>query len=442
MNQTHRLTITDMNENGDGFARLDSLAVFTPGLVPGDTADVEITESRKNYAVGRCVRLAEASEHRIPPVCPSFGRCGGCTLCHVSYDFENSVKRNSVKAALRRAKLPYDLVEPTRSTPARTAYRNKIGLHYDAASRTFGYYARESYDILPFDGCLLCGGDMNEIVRFTNAHPGLLAPLHPTDLFLRRSHDGRVTVSVYGNPGDIAPYRAAVTAEYPAVGDVLLVTEGGNSGEKYVTEAYMGVEMRISSEVFRQVNHDAAEILMELVRDFAGEVPFSYAADLYCGSGAFGLVLAKTFPSARFFGLEIDRDAIRAAKANAERNGLTNIRFVCADAAAFDGRIPDGDGGFYPPELVVVDPPRAGLSEKMREGLIKLAPERLAYVSCNPQTMARDLAELVRGGYAVRRVTPVNMFPMTRHCECVVLLSREKVDEYARSTVHTKDLKG
>ncbi len=428
MNQTHRLTITDMNENGDGFARLDRLAVFIPDLVPGDTADVEITESRKNYAVGRAVNLLIPSEHRVPPVCPSFGHCGGCSLCHVTYDFENTVKQNSVKSALRRAKLPYDLVEPTRSTPARTGYRNKIGLHYDASSRTFGYHARESNDVLPFDGCLLCGDDMNDIVRFTNAHPDLLEPLRPTDLFLRRSHDGKITVSVYGTSGDITPYRTAVTAETPAVGDVLLVTEAGKTGENTVTEEYMGVKMRISSEVFRQVNHDGAEILMELVREFAAEVPFTYAADLYCGSGAFGLVLAKTFPSARFFGLEIDRDAIRAAKANAVLNGLANITFVCADAATFDGRIPDGEGGFYPPELVVVDPPRAGLSEKMREGLVKLAPERLAYVSCNPQTMARDLAELVRGGYRMERVTPVNMFPMTRHCETVVLLSREKVE--------------
>ena len=186
--------------------------------------------------------------------------------------------------------------------------------------------------------------------------------------------------------------------------------------------------MRFASEVFRQVNHDAAEILMELVCDFAAEEPFSYAADLYCGSGAFGLVLAKRFPHARFFGLEIDRDAIRAAKAHADANGLTNIEFVCSDAASFDGRIPAGDGSFYPPELVVVDPPRAGLSDKMRAGLVKLSPKRLAYVSCNPQTMARDLAELVRGGYELERVTPVNMFPMTKHVECVVCLCREKID--------------
>lgn len=424
MNQIHRLTITDMNENGDGFARLERLAVFIPNLVPGDIADVEIIESRKNYVLGRTVNLLTPSEHRIPPVCPSFGSCGGCSLCHVTYDFENFVKQNSVKSALRRAKLPYNLVEPTRFTPARTGYRNKIGLHYDASTRTFGYHARESNDVLPFRGCLLCDEDMNDIVRFTNAHPDLLEPLRPTDLFLRRSHDGKITVSVYGKSGGIAPYRTAVTAANPAVGDVLLITEQGNLAEKNVTEEYMGVKMRISSEVFRQVNHDGAEILMELVRDFAAETPFTYAADLYCGSGAFGLVLAKTFPDAHFFGLEIDRDAIRAAKANAEENGLKNITFVCADAATFDGRIPDGEGGFYPPELVIVDPPRAGLSEKMRKGLEKLAPERLAYVSCNPQTMARDLAELVRGGYEIKRVTPVNMFPMTKHVETVVTLTR------------------
>lgn len=428
--RAYRLTITDTNENGDGFARIDRMAVFTPGLVTGDIADITITESRKNYAVGQCTALVTPSEHRIEPVCASFGTCGGCTLCHVTYEFENIVKQNCVKSALRRMKLPHESleVEPTRFTLARTGYRNKIGLHYDKNARSFGYYARDSYEILPFDGCKLCGDTMNKIVAFTNEHISLLEPLNPTDLFLRRSHDESITVSVYGSgkPDTLTPYRTALMQKFPEVGDVLLVAENGNPSQKYVTEDYMGVTMRISSEVFRQVNHDAAEILMELVCDFAEEKPFSYAADLYCGSGAFGLVLAKRFPHARFFGLEIDRDAIRAAKANAERNGLTNIEFVCADAASFNGKIPAGDGTFYPPELVIVDPPRAGLSDKMREGLVKLAPERLAYVSCNPQTMARDLAELVRGGYVIERVTPVNMFPMTKHCECVVRMTRKQ----------------
>ncbi len=424
--QKYSLTITDMNENGDGFARLDRMAVFIPGLVTGDTADVTLTESRKNYAVGRCDTLSAPSGYRIPPECPAFGTCGGCTLGHVTYEFENTVKQNCVKSALRRMKLPFDLVEPTRFLPARTGYRNKIGLHYDKNARRFGYVARDSQEILPFDSCLLCGNRMNDIVRFTNENVRLFGSLTPDELFLRRSHDGKITVSVYTSSknADIAPYRSALTEAFPEVSEVLLITETGTSAEASVTEEYFGVTMRFASEVFRQVNHDAAEILMRLVCDFASEQPFSYAADLYCGSGAFGLVLAKRFPQARFFGLEIDRDAIRAAKANAEANGLSNISFVCADAAAFDGKIPVGDGTFCPPEFVVVDPPRAGLSDKMRDGLIRLAPERLAYVSCNPQTMARDLAELVHGGYELLRVTPVNMFPMTKHCECVAILTR------------------
>jgi len=442
MNEIHRLTISDMNENGEGFARIDRMAVFVPGLVTGDTADVALTETKKNYAVGACMELIAPSEYRIEPECPAFGNCGGCSLCHVAYEFENTVKQNCVKAALRRMKLPYELVEPTRFTPARTGYRNKIGLHYDRGTHAFGYVARDSCTVLPFDRCLLCGDAMNEIVCFTNDNIRLLEHLQPEELFLRRSHDGTVTVSVYtgAKHADVSSFRTALKTAFPEVTDVLCVSGENGGADAAVTEEYMGVTMRFASEVFRQVNHEAAEILMELVCSFAEEQPFTYAADLYCGSGAFGLVMAKRFPHAHFFGLEIDRDAIRAAKANAERNGLTNISFVCADAASFNGKIPSGDGRSFPPELVIVDPPRAGLSEKMRTGLIKLAPERLAYVSCNPQTMARDLAELVRGGYELLRVTPVNMFPMTKHVECVVCLSRKKTDDYVRISVHTKDL--
>jgi len=442
MNEIHRLTISDMNENGEGFARIDRMAVFVPGLVTGDTADVTITETKKNYAVGACAELIEPSEYRIEPECPAFGNCGGCSLCHVSYEFENTVKQNCVKAALRRMKLPYELVGPTRFTPARTGYRNKIGLHYDRAARAFGYVARDSRTVLPFERCLLCGDTMNKIVRFTNDHISLLEHLQPEELFLRRSHDGAVTVSVYTGEkhADILPFRTALTTAFPEVSDVLCVSDENGGADAAVTEEYMGVTMRFASEVFRQVNHDAAEILMELVCAFAEEQPFTYAADLYCGSGAFGLVMAKRFPHAHFFGLEIDRDAIRAAKANAERNGLTNISFVCADAATFNGKIPAGDGKSFPPELVVVDPPRAGLSDKMRAGLIRLAPERLAYVSCNPQTMARDLAELVNGGYELLRVTPVNMFPMTKHVETVVCLSRKDVRGRIKSDVNAAEL--
>lgn len=424
--ENHRVTITDVNENGEGFARIGRMAVFIPGLVTGDIADIAITETRKNYAVGKCINLISESEHRTAPICSDFGVCGGCTLCHVTYEFENQIKQNCVKSALRRAGLSYDCVEPTRFVPNRTEYRNKIGLHYDKEIGAFGYRVSGSTKVLPFTHCFLCTDIMNEIVRFANSRAYLLNVLSPSELYVRRSHDGTITVSVYGSEdgGDISPFRTALVDEFSVIRDVLLFSDGSDTESSAVTEDYLGVSMSFSSETFRQVNHDAAEILMKLVCDFAAEKPFSYAADLYCGSGAFGLVLAKNFPNARFFGLEIDRDAIVAARANAVRNKLSNISFVCADSATFDGKIPDGNGSFYPPELVVADPPRAGLSEKMRVGLLNLAPERLAYVSCNPQTMARDLSYLVRGGYVIERVIPVNMFPMTRHVECVVLMTK------------------
>lgn len=423
--QKHRLAITDTNENGDGFARLDRMAVFIPGLVSGDVADVTITDTRKNYAIGRCDRLLDRSVHRIAPVCADFGSCGGCTLCHVTYEYENAVKYGCVRSALRRVGLSPDVVREVCSTSARTGYRNKIGLHYDSSARAFGYNARSSHEVLPFTYCHLCTEEMNELVRYVNDHIDTVAPLSPTELFVRLSSDGGITVSLYtsSTDGPIEPFRALLTKRFEAVRDVVRIS-GENGGSASVTEEYLGVSMRFSSESFRQVNRDAVELLMNKVCDFAAEQTFSYAADLYCGSGAFGLVLAKRFPDAHFFGVELDRAAIEAARANAERNGLSNISFVCADAASFDGRIPDGRGGSYPPELVVVDPPRAGLSDGMRDGLLRLAPKRLVYVSCNPQTMARDLAHLVRGGYTLLSAEPVNMFPMTRHVECVCTLTR------------------
>jgi len=408
----YTIDITDVNENGAGFGRIEGMAVFVPGLLAGEKAEIRITSLAKNYAMGECVRRMSDSPDRIPPVCPSAEQCGGCTLAHVTFEAENRIKQNSVKSAFRRAGLPYDMVEETVHGTNRTGYRNKLGVHLGESG--FGLCRSETNEVLPFTGCAICPEVMSGIVKFVNNQ----SPLTDTadELILRTVSDGGVTVSLNG---EVSALKPMLMQEFPCIRDVLEIRDGRTGG--VIRDEICGIRMEFSTEAFRQVNSEAFALLLDLVHGMADEKSFRCGADLYCGSGIIGLTLAKRFPDAQFYGIEINADAIRDAKKNAAANGIENIRFFCGDAASFREKIPKQEL----PQMVVVDPPRAGLSDSMKKGLLALMPDTVIYVSCNPQTLARDVKSL-SGEYTVKRVVPVNMFPMTKHCECVVMMERRK----------------
>ena len=413
-----RLYIEDMNERGIGLGKVDGAVVFVPDTVKGDLANVRITACEKNYCTGECVEILEYSANRTSSLCNAHD-CGGCTLSRVSYELENEIKKNTVKNAFRRAGLDYSLIEDTVYHEDRFGYRNKLTVHYSDKSRAFGLYAEKTNDVIPFSGCAICSDVMNDVVKFTNTNISLIEYAAPTSHCIRTSSIGEVCVSLYCNKKcDIQKYVFSLASAIPAVSGVNVITNGKGGG--FITDEIMGIDMRFSSEAFRQVNTNAFEKLLDIVHSIANNTQFNCGADLYCGSGIIGLTLAKKFSDKKFYGIEINSDAVRDAKFNAEANGLNNIKFFCGDSASFIQKI--GKGKL--PEFIVVDPPRAGLSKEMRKGLIELSPEKIVYVSCNPQTMARDISALKQSGYEIKRAVPVNMFPMTSHCECVVCLEK------------------
>ena len=417
--ETYTADFFDLNENGAGITRIDGMVVFVQGVLPGERAKIAITERRKNYALGECLSVVMESPHRIAPRGPDEAACGGCSLGWVDFEEENRIKANTVRSALRRAGLGDTPVEETVFAGDRCGYRNKMTVHFDPESGVFGYCRQETNEVLPFRGCALCPPLFSDIVGFLNTSPGLVKPLLPAELAIRSSSDG-VTVSLSAQRRDedaVHRIRSSLTDRFPPVKQILVNTPDRRETAE-LPDRVAGLEMRYSSEAFRQVNTAAFERLLALVREAAEQTSFHTAADLYCGSGVIGLSLAKAFPKAKFYGIEINPDGVEDAKKNAARNGIGNIRFFCGDAVLFRQRFP------LSPDLVTVDPPRAGLSPSMRRELLALAPKTVIYVSCNPQTLARDLAELVQKGYAIRRVTPVNMFPMTKHCETVAILAQ------------------
>lgn len=421
-NSICRVNIIDTNENAVGIAKIDGAVVFVPGLVKGDTADVRIVSVKKNYAVAECVSTVSASEHRIAPVCPHAGECGGCTLSHVTYEHENEIKRNTVRSALRRLKMPHEAVDATVFSPSRTRYRNKITLHYSREAGAFGLYREKTNDVIPCTGCMLCTDRVNEVIGFINENVHMVRRYSPTSLEVRVSTKGEITVSLHSDAKNDTVFKNALCERFPEITGVIFcsATSCDESTRHYSRDRIMGLDLIFSTDGFRQVNDLVFEKMIEIVTEFAAECEFETAFDLYCGSGVIGLFLARHFKDAKFYGIEINPESIKDAKANAEKNGIDNIEFYCEDAAELRSKLSAAEL----PELVVVDPPRAGLSDMMRRELLALSPERIVYVSCNPQTLARDLADITAHGYEIGRVVPLNMFPMTKHVETIVCLKR------------------
>ncbi|MGN1408840.1 MAG: 23S rRNA (uracil(1939)-C(5))-methyltransferase RlmD [Eubacteriales bacterium] len=423
INDIYTAEIIGTNENGIGITKIDSAVVFVAGAVEKDTAKIRIITREKNYMTAELLEIISPSPYRITDKCPDSASCGGCTLGHISYDYENQIKKNTVSSALRRAGLNYNIVSDTLSSDVREGYRNKISLHYSEGG--FGYFKRKTNAAISFGNCLLCPKRYNEIVNFINRQLPIIEKCNPVELKIRGSRADKITVSIYTEKSVSeslsANVKNALTERFPDIENVNLFSDNDkNKYCSYIYDRIGDIDMRFTSEAFRQVNTPVFERLLDFVCSLASQKNFSYGIDLYCGSGIIGLTLAKMFTESKFWGVEINRDAVNDARFNAENNNIKNIDFFAGDAADFRKKLPNN----VKPELITLDPPRAGLSKKMRSDLVDFSPERIIYISCNPQTMARDIHELSDNGYDLCEVLPVNMFPRTSHVETVCLVSK------------------
>ena len=455
-----RLTIADDTAEGKGIARSESMVCFVDGAVAGDVCEAEITEVRKNCAVCKMVALQQKSPDRVEPDCPVYDRCGGCTLRHVNARHALACKQKSVSQALRRVGLGAETVAETIATPE-TPCRNKAIFHFSPpdreGGRELGYYAGESHTVLPGTiNCVLLPPQFRKIAAFTrtygSAHPAFFREdLHA--LYLRQNRCGKtlVTITTGGAmacPACFADFADALCQTFSdTIVGVLHATDPAGeangrgdvrrfarpqyttlAGDGYLTDDFLGLRFHISPDGFFQVHHDGAAVLADEVLSRAHTVldgkTDARIVDLYCGSGFFALLLAKAFPHFSVTGIELNADAIRDAKQNARDVGIGNVRFTQSDAYTAFSQFADTER----PTLVVVDPPRAGLGEKMCRILANAGVAHIIYISCNPITLARDLRQFADTGYKIATIQPVDMFPRSGHVETVVLLSKGEVD--------------
>ena len=426
---TLTLTCTDTTILSSGVARIDGAVVFTDGAVEGDTVLVTITDVKKNFAKAKLSELISQSKYRRIPDCPVFEKCGGCSFRHIDYEYEKQVKKRAVEAAFRRASLSAVPVRDIISAGC-DRYRNKAVLHYDSDG-SLGYYeASSKSSVFPIDyDCKLHPEFYAKILAFVF---DFFAdkPQKPTYIYIRSSKDKSV-VTVGTENGritdELKAFASAISHEDFSPDGIF--AGSGNSpedgelryiyGNRSLCFEFCGLSVNVSPSSFFQVNLKAAEMLAYKVIEYAKPQRGDLIADLYCGTGILGMAIAKNTPDAKIIGVEINDDAVKNAKENAVVNGLHNISFFTGDSKDFASHL--GNGSLA---VAVIDPPRKGCSPETLEELVRLSPERIVYVSCNPATLARDLSVLAASGYSALEATPVDMFPKTGHVETVVLLSK------------------
>jgi 23S rRNA (uracil1939-C5)-methyltransferase len=437
------LRVDSLAYGGAGVARADGYVVFVRDAVPGDRVRARITKRKRAYAEARAVELIEPSPERIPPVADH----PGAPWQVLPYERQLEVKAEQVADALKRiGHLEGFELEPIVPAVAQWRYRNKLEYSFgtaDDGSLVCGFHAPGSWErIVHVEDCLLASERGNAARRaaleWCRAH-GLRAYDRRAQEGLLRNlvvREGRRTgelqvrlvtsderVSLDGFPeavgADSVMWTRAADVGETTLGGASEVLHGTEAIDEELTVAGSDLRFRLSAEAFFQTNTEMAERLYGTAVEFAGLQGWERVYDLFCGIGTIGLALAPR--AGEVWGLEIVEEAIADAISNARRNEIANARFFAGDVRLALRELAEEAGR---PDVLVVDPPRAGLSAKIVRRIVETAPKRIVYVSCNPTTLAPNAAQLVEAGWQLKRVRPVDMFPQTPHIECVALLER------------------
>lgn len=418
---------------GRGVARPGGYVVFVAGALPGDRVRAEITKAKRRFAEARVVDLLRPSPERLPDRCFHGGEpCPGAPWQGLAYERQLRHKHEQVGEALRRLG-GLDGFGLEQIEPAADAWRYRNKLEYSFGERegeaVLGYHARGRWDlIVDVEDCLLAserGNAARNEVREWARREGIPAyDLRAREGVLRNlvvregRRTGHIQTRLVTSPARFArpPVDLHTVIEGPAGG-----TDGptGALGAERLSEELGGLRFEVSHTAFFQTNTEMAERLYAIAAEYAGLSGTERVFDLYCGVGTIGLTMAAR--AGEVWGLEVVPEAIADAERNAELNGIENARFLAADARAGVRPLLERAGS---PDVVVVDPPRAGLSRTIVRRVIECGAKRIVYVSCNPSTLAPNAAQLTEAGYRLRRVRPVDMFPQTPHIECVALLEK------------------
>ncbi len=454
-NDIVELDIFDLNNLGYGVGRLpDGRVVFVPGTVSGDRALAKLIKINAKYCVARLERIVEPSPHRpSEPFCRAPESCGGCVYRNVSYEHELELKKESVRAAFAKAGLRDTVIDPVRSTGLTKGYRNKAQypVFNTKNGLSAGFYAAKTHRPVSGNDCALQPPIFSEIVEFicryaekngVAAYDELTGSGLFRHIYIREAiGSGEIMVCPilrHESQAFGTEFARLLTEKFPQVKSVMLNFNRKNTnvvtgeeyvclaGHPYIEDKLLGLTFRVAPAAFWQVNHDGAELLYSIAAERAGLTGDETLLDLYCGTGSIGLTMAKN--AKRLIGIEIVPDAVECARLNAALNGIENAEFYCGDASDARGLIASAErasGVRFDADVAIIDPPRKGTTPELIGYIAERGIERVVYVSCAADTLARDCAEFAKYGYKIDgSVTPVDMFPRTGHCESIVVMSK------------------
>ena len=444
-NQVYEAVVTDYTAQGQGVAHVEGIAVFVPNAIAGERYHIRIEKVGKNWAAGKIVEILEKSPHRVQRACPISASCGGCDFWHMDYAEETRLKAERVRSALNRIGGENLTEMPILYAPTVFGYRNKA--QYPVASKKgrvyAGFFKAGTHQVVENERCLILPDETeqvrNIVVDYVNhyrittydetSHKGLLR-----HIYVRRGAiSGQILVCLVIN-GRKLPHTDDLVQRLQAVkGFTTLVlsvnTKDTNTvlgdeeivlyGKGFIEDTLCGLNFRLSTRSFYQVNHHQAQRLYEAAIKQAEITKNDLVLDLYCGVGTITLAMAKA--AGKVIGVEVVEQAVVDAKENARRNGIQNAEFFCGDAGKAALKL-EQEG--VRPDVVVVDPPRKGLNADTIEALHRMSPRRIVYVSCDPATLARDVALLKERGYKLKNAQAADLFPRCSHVESIVCLTR------------------
>ena len=442
-NQIYEAEITDYTAEGQGVAHIEGCAVFIPNAVAGEKVRVRVEKAQKTWAAGKIVEILEKSPHRVNRECEVAKLCGGCDFWHMDYAEETRLKAERVKNCLNRIGGENLSEVPILAAPDCRGYRNKA--QYPVAvkkGRAYaGFYRAGTHDVVENARCRILPEEIDAakdaVIDYVNQYrvsvydeatgKGLLR-----HIYVRRGAvSGQILVCLAVNGEKIPRPEALIQRLNGIPGFTTLVlsvnTKRGNAvlgdrfltlhGSGYIEDTLCGLNFRLSPRSFYQVNHHQAQRLYEMAISQAGITKADTVLDLYCGVGTITLAMAGA--AGKVIGVEIVPQAVEDAKDNAARNGILNAEFFCGDAGQAALEL---EKSGVRPDVVVVDPPRKGLNADTIEALHRMSPRRIVYVSCDPATLARDVALLKKRGYTLKTAAAADLFPRCAHVETVCLL--------------------
>ena len=447
LEEDYELIINSYSHQGEGIGRINNFTIFVPGAILEERVMAKIIEVKKNFARGQLEEVILASPHRIKPLCPVYHLCGGCHLQHMDYEKQLEMKKGIVENALNRIGNQNIKALPAIGMKDPWRYRNKgyFQVNREKGRVQLGFYKAGSYDFIPAGGCVLFSSQINKLVSYLEEQLSLQKVTvynsktgegNLRNILIRESRSTAKIMIVFFTKeynlgfeqnvlNDLVRTFPQVVSIYQNINRSTKAVLLGKvfrllKGKPNLEDALGPFKFKVSPRSFFQVNMTQAEILNEKVLEYANLSGKETVIDSYCGTAAISIYAAKQ--AKKVYGIEVEKSAVGDAKINCELNGISNLKLFSGKAEEWLYKWRRNGEEVY---LVIVDPPRRGCSSKALKGIIKIKPKKIIYISCNPATLARDLKYLTKDNdYKLKKVLPIDMFPQTRHIECIASLEK------------------